>query len=156
MRELHDANFLLPNGETVTSLAGQTHDWSVMQARSMAGRGSGVSIGIIDHPANPARAKPVVQQIRQRLQLHERRISVSRPDDVPRGESLNFSTASSTATACGARASSSRWRTISRVEAIMTTMTEKKLLRVLHVGVANRGEWPLKLCNPRPASRRRR
>ena len=29
----------------------------------------------------------------------------------------------------------------------MTTMTEKKLLRVLHVGVANRGEWPLKLCN---------
>ncbi|MBC8108971.1 MAG: Gfo/Idh/MocA family oxidoreductase, partial [Anaerolineae bacterium] len=26
-------------------------------------------------------------------------------------------------------------------------MTEKKLLRVLHVGVANRGEWPLKLCN---------
>ncbi|MBC8105575.1 MAG: Gfo/Idh/MocA family oxidoreductase [Anaerolineae bacterium] len=29
----------------------------------------------------------------------------------------------------------------------MITMTEKKLLRVLHVGVANRGEWPLKLCN---------
>jgi len=25
--------------------------------------------------------------------------------------------------------------------------TEKKLLRVLHVGVANRGEWPLRLCN---------
>jgi predicted dehydrogenase len=29
----------------------------------------------------------------------------------------------------------------------MSLMTEKKLLRVLHVGVANRGEWPLKLCN---------
>src|SRR5688500_13802386 len=29
----------------------------------------------------------------------------------------------------------------------MTLMTEKKLLRVLHVGVANRGEWPLKWCN---------
>ena len=29
----------------------------------------------------------------------------------------------------------------------MTLMTERKLLRVLHVGVANRGEWPLKLCN---------
>jgi predicted dehydrogenase len=29
----------------------------------------------------------------------------------------------------------------------MTVMTERKLLRVLHVGVANRGEWPLKLCN---------
>ena len=25
--------------------------------------------------------------------------------------------------------------------------TAKKLLRVLHVGVANRGEWPLRLCN---------
>jgi predicted dehydrogenase len=29
----------------------------------------------------------------------------------------------------------------------MTQITGNKLLRVLHVGVANRGEWPLKLCN---------
>jgi predicted dehydrogenase len=27
------------------------------------------------------------------------------------------------------------------------TATQRKLLRVLHVGVANRGEWPLRLCN---------
>jgi predicted dehydrogenase len=29
----------------------------------------------------------------------------------------------------------------------MTLATEKKILRVLHVGVANRGTWPLKHCN---------
>src|SRR4051812_12484156 len=29
----------------------------------------------------------------------------------------------------------------------MTIATEKKLLKVLHVGVANRGTWPLKHCN---------
>jgi predicted dehydrogenase len=29
----------------------------------------------------------------------------------------------------------------------MTLATEKKILRVLHVGVANRGAWPLKHCN---------
>ena len=28
-----------------------------------------------------------------------------------------------------------------------TTAVEKKLLKVLHVGVSNRGEWPLKHCN---------
>ena len=27
------------------------------------------------------------------------------------------------------------------------TATQRKVLRVLHVGVANRGEWPLRLCN---------
>ena len=27
------------------------------------------------------------------------------------------------------------------------TATQRKVLRVLHVGIANRGEWPLRLCN---------
>ena len=30
----------------------------------------------------------------------------------------------------------------------LATTTEKKLLRVLHIGVSNRGTWPLKNCTP--------
>jgi hypothetical protein len=58
-RELHDVNFLLPNGDTAAALAGQQHEWTVMQA-SIDGGGPGrrVSIGLIDHPGNPRSPSP--------------------------------------------------------------------------------------------------
>lgn len=57
-RELHDAGFLLPNGETTASLAGQPHDWVVMNAAVDGGAGNRVSLGMIDHPANPRSPSP--------------------------------------------------------------------------------------------------
>jgi len=57
-RELHDAGFLLPNGETSASLAGQPHDWVMMHAAVDGGTGMRVSLGMIDHPDNPRSPSP--------------------------------------------------------------------------------------------------
>lgn len=56
-RELHDVNFLLSSGDTATALAGPTHPWAVMQAR-VGGAEQHVSVGMIDHPANPRAPSP--------------------------------------------------------------------------------------------------
>jgi hypothetical protein len=57
-------NFLLPNGDAVTSPPVKPHDGTVMQAPSMRpshwGHGQRVSIGMIDHPTNP-RSVPLQQ-----------------------------------------------------------------------------------------------
>ena len=57
-RALHDVNFLLPGGETVGALAGQSHAWTAMQARVDGDAERYVSIGMIDHPANPRWPSP--------------------------------------------------------------------------------------------------
>ena len=57
-REQHDANFLIPCGETVSGLAGQSHDWCVMQAKVDGGVDRHVSLAMIDHPTNPRSPSP--------------------------------------------------------------------------------------------------
>ena len=57
-RGLHDVNFLLPGGETVSGLAGQPYPWTVMQAKVDGGAAQQVSIGMIDHPENPRASSP--------------------------------------------------------------------------------------------------
>lgn len=57
-RELHDARFLLPGGEVVAGLAGQPHEWVVMEAKVDGGPDRRVSLGIVDHPANPRSPSP--------------------------------------------------------------------------------------------------
>lgn len=57
-RELHDVCFMLPGGETVPALAGQNHDWVVMQAKADGGPNRTVSLGMIDHAANPRSPSP--------------------------------------------------------------------------------------------------
>ncbi len=57
-RELHNASFILPNGETATGLAGQTHDWVIMQGDVDGGPSQHVSIAMIDHPTNPRSPTP--------------------------------------------------------------------------------------------------
>jgi hypothetical protein len=57
-RELHDVNFLLPGGETVTALAGQSHKWVVMQAAVDGGAEQHASIGMIEDPRNPRSPTP--------------------------------------------------------------------------------------------------
>jgi hypothetical protein len=57
-RELHDVNFLLPGGETVTALAGQRHGWTIMQAKVDGGHDQRISLAMIDHPSNPRSPSP--------------------------------------------------------------------------------------------------
>ncbi len=57
-RELHDVNYLLPNGETVDEVIGRPHEWVVLQATMDAGHAQRVSIGMIDHPDNPRGPTP--------------------------------------------------------------------------------------------------
>ncbi len=52
-RELHDAKFLLPGGETMELLTGQKHDWIAMQGKMDGGLEQQVSIAMFDHPHNP-------------------------------------------------------------------------------------------------------
>ena len=57
-RELHEVNFLLPGGETVSGLAGQPFPWTVMQAKVDGGSEQHVSVALIDHPSNPRSPSP--------------------------------------------------------------------------------------------------
>ena len=94
-RELHDVNFLLPNGDAVTSLAGQPHDWTVMQAAVDGGRASGgtgqrVSIGMIDHPTNPRSPVPWYNKSGNGFNYMNAAFLFHEPCIVKRGESLKF------------------------------------------------------------------
>lgn len=57
-RQLHDANFVLPNGETTSSLAGQPHDWLIVQGSLDDGPSQRISLAMIDHPSNPRSPSP--------------------------------------------------------------------------------------------------
>lgn len=90
-RELHDVNFLLPNGEAVASLAGQAHDWTVMQAAvDGAGAGQRVSIAMIDHPGNPRSPSPWYNKSGTGFNYMNAAFLFHEPMTVARGESLKF------------------------------------------------------------------
>jgi len=90
-RELHDVNFLLPNGDTVASLAGQPHDWTVMQAAvDGAGAGQRVSIGMIDHPGNPRTPSPWYNKSGNGFNYMNAAFLFHERLTVARGESLRF------------------------------------------------------------------
>jgi hypothetical protein len=90
-RELHDVNFLLPNGDTVASLAGQSHDWTVMQAAvDGAGAGQRVSIGMIDHPSNPRSPVPWYNKSGNGFNYMNAAFLFHEPVTVKRGDSLKF------------------------------------------------------------------
>lgn len=57
-RELHKARFLLPDGDATPSLTGQPHDWVVLVGQMDGGADEHVSLGLIDHPANPRSPSP--------------------------------------------------------------------------------------------------
>jgi hypothetical protein len=57
-RELHDASYLLPNGEARPAVIGERQDWVVLQAAVDGGAGERVSLGMMDHPANPRGQSP--------------------------------------------------------------------------------------------------
>jgi hypothetical protein len=89
--QLHDANFLLPNGQTVPNLAGESHDWTIMQALT-AGPipNQKVSIAIIDHPSNPRsptswynRSSPDWNSMNPAFLFHD-------PLKLPKDQSLQF------------------------------------------------------------------
>jgi hypothetical protein len=90
-RELHDVNFLLPNGDTVASLAGQAHVWTVMQAAvDGAGAGQRVSIGMIDHPSNPRSPSPWYNKSGNGFNYMNAAFLFHEQMTIRRGESLKF------------------------------------------------------------------
>src|SRR4051812_10735241 len=90
-RGLHDANILLPGGETVTGLAGQSHDWVAVQGAVDGGANQRVSLAMIDHPSNPRSPSPWYCKVANgygaymnaAFLFHEKM-------QLPRGESLRF------------------------------------------------------------------
>lgn len=90
-RELHEVNFLLPNGDTVASLAGQPHDWTVMQgAVDGGGPGQRVSMGMIDHPSNPRSPVPWYNKSGNGFNYMNAAFLFHEPLRLARGESLKF------------------------------------------------------------------
>jgi hypothetical protein len=89
--ELHDASFLIPNGQTVPSLSGVSQDWTIMQAFTAAPNpNQKVSIAIIDHPTNPRsptpwynRSSPDWNSMNPAFLFHE-------PLKLPKDQSLQF------------------------------------------------------------------
>lgn len=57
-RELHEAEFLLPDGSLVPAIEGDAHPWVVLQGRMDGGADERVAVGIIDHPQNPVAPVP--------------------------------------------------------------------------------------------------
>ena len=57
-RELHDAKFILPNNEEPTFIPGQSHDWVIVHGKMDGGPDQTISLGMIDHPANPRSPSP--------------------------------------------------------------------------------------------------
>ena len=89
-REVHDVNFLLPGGETVSALAGQKHDWVVMQGSVDGGPGGKISLGMADHPANPRTPSPWYCKSGNGFNYMNAAFLFHEPMPLPRGQSLKF------------------------------------------------------------------
>ena len=89
-RELHDVSFLLPGGETVAALAGQRHDWCVMQAAVDGGRGQRVAVGFVDHPDNPRSPSPWYCKGANGFNYMNAAFLFHEGLNLPRGRSLRF------------------------------------------------------------------
>jgi methane monooxygenase PmoA-like len=89
--EMHDASFLIPNGQIVPNISGESHEWTVMQAQAGAQNANQkVSIAIIDHPSNPRsptpwynRSSPDWNSMNPAFLFHE-------PLKLPKDQSLRF------------------------------------------------------------------
>jgi hypothetical protein len=89
-REVHDVNFVLPNGETVPALAGQKHDWVVMQGSVDGGSGGKISLGMVDHPTNPRTPSPWYCKSGNGFNYMNAAFLFHEAMPLPRGESLKF------------------------------------------------------------------
>jgi hypothetical protein len=57
-REVHDSNYLLPDGQTTSAIIGQSHPWVVFRGQVDGGAARKISLGMIDHPSNPRSPSP--------------------------------------------------------------------------------------------------
>lgn len=57
-REMHNLKFVLPGGATTEGLAGDPHDWLIMQGDVDGGPEQKAAFAIIDHPGNPRSPSP--------------------------------------------------------------------------------------------------
>lgn len=89
-RELHNVSFLLPSGQTVPSLAGEAHDWTVMQGQLDGGADETVSIGIVDHPQNPRSPSPWYNKSGPGWSFMNAAFLFHEPLKLPAGHSLHF------------------------------------------------------------------
>jgi hypothetical protein len=89
-RELHGANYLVPSGEAKPALIGERHDWAVLQAKVDHGVDQRVSLGMIDHPANPRGQSPWYCKAENGYILMNAAFLFHEPMAVKKGEILRF------------------------------------------------------------------
>lgn len=89
-RELHNVKFNLPGGETVDALTGQAHDWVLLHGQMDGGKDEQVSMGMIDHPANPRSKSPWYAKSANGFTFVNAAFLFHEPMDVKEGEKLRF------------------------------------------------------------------
>ena len=89
-RDMHEVHFILPGGKAVEGLAGQPHDWVVLEGRMDGGADERVSIGMIDHPGNPRSPSPWYGKSNNGFTFLNAAFLFHEPLDVQKGEELHF------------------------------------------------------------------
>lgn len=89
-RELHEIDFLLPDGSSTQALTGQRHDWTLMRASVDGGPNRKVSLGIVDHPSNPRGQTPWYNKCAGGFAFMNAAFLFHEPMSARRGEALTF------------------------------------------------------------------
>lgn len=89
-RELHEIDFLLPDGSATQALTGQRHEWTLMRASVDGGPKRKVSLGIIDHSSNPRGQTPWYNKCAGGFAFMNAAFLFNEPMTIARGEALTF------------------------------------------------------------------
>lgn len=88
--EVHGNGFLLPDGQSVRTLTGQTHPWAVFRAVIDGQPSTKISLGMIDHPDNPRSPTPWYGKTDEGYDFMNAAFLFHEPMSVPKDRPLNF------------------------------------------------------------------
>ena len=89
-REVHGTSFLLPDGQTANAILGQPHPWALLRGLVDGQPDAKISLGIIDHPANPRSPSPWYGKAGQSYDFFNAAFLFHEPMTVSSGQLLHF------------------------------------------------------------------
>ena len=89
-REVHNTGYLLPDGQTATSILGQPHPWALLRGVVDGDADAKISLGMIDHPTNPRSPQPWYAKSGQSYDFMNAAFLFHEPLSVSRGRRLDF------------------------------------------------------------------
>jgi hypothetical protein len=89
-RQVHGTGYLLPDGQTANSIIGHPYPWALLRGLLDGQPDARISIGIIDHPANPRSPSPWYAKAGQSYDFFNAAFLFHEPMTVSRGQLLHF------------------------------------------------------------------